>query len=57
VILRIPHCLDSRLIDGLKAKNIFLLLLLISVGGLVNPGETEKKAAQSNKSAVEKASP
>jgi hypothetical protein len=43
-MLRIPHCLDSRLIDGVRLsalstgrallpKNIFLLLVLISVRG------------------------
>jgi hypothetical protein len=44
-MLRIPHCLDSRLIDGGKVvrlthrlrstpqKHFFFLLILVSVGG------------------------
>jgi hypothetical protein len=47
-MLRIPHCLDNRLTDGGKVvsptrrqlstpRNIFLLLVLISVRGTVKP--------------------
>jgi hypothetical protein len=38
-MLRIPHCLDNRLTDGIKVtvallpSNIFMLLVLISVRG------------------------